>query len=156
MPYKPTGRPSGRPRKSVPPPDGTLPHVSARQWQGLQAETQPFLDGLPPLPIFVEQTTEVAHAAGVTQRTVQRWRHDELYHRGFLWLVRFSISDLQHLHSNRQYVSEQRILEIHAWLGDHWRGPVTSPLDGQTYPTSEEFAAHLVRAKAFHPDCQFW
>src|SRR5262245_50913082 len=133
MPYKPTGRPTGRPRKSIPPPDGRLPHVSARQWRGLQAETQPFLDGLPPLPIFVEETSQVARVAGVNQRTVQRWRHDELYRRGFVWLVRFSISDLQHLHSGRPYVSEQRILEIHAWLADHWRGPVTSPLDGQTY-----------------------
>ena len=64
---------------------------------------------------------------------------------------------LQRLHSNRHYVDEQRILEIHAWLADHWRGPVISPLDGQEYATSDEYAAHLIRAKAFHPDWQqYW
>lgn len=156
MPYRPTGRFSGRPRKVIPPPDGTMPRLAARQWHALRAETQPFLDGLPPLPRFVEETSQVADVAGVTQRTVQRWRHDELYRRGFVWLLRDTISALQRLHSNRRYVFDQRILEVQAWLGDHWRGPVTSPVDGQRYATSDEYAAHLVRAKAFHPDWQNW
>lgn len=152
MPYRPTGRANGRPRKVIPPPDGTKPRLSERQWRALRAETQPFLDRLPPLPSFVEGTSQVAGVAGVTQRTVQRWRKDELYRRGFFWLLRESISALQRLHSNRQYVSEQRILEIHAWLADYWRGPVTSPLAGRAYATSDEYAAHLIRAKAFHPE----
>jgi len=157
MPYKRTGRPVGRPRKSIPPDDGQKPRLPGCQWRALQQEVRPFLEGVPVLPRFVQRTQQVADAAGVTQRTAQRWRKDKLYQRGFHWNLTEVVSYLQHLNISkgqnwRLLADLQQILEVHAWLADHWRGPLRSPLDGQIYSTSEAYAGHLIEAGAFHPE----
>ena len=156
MPYRPTGRPNGRPRKTVPPPDGAKPTLSTRQWWALREETKPFSEEVSPPLGFAAESRLVAGVAGVSQRTVQRWRHDELYARGFRWLLRDCIATLQHLHSKRPWWSwdEQLHLEIHAWIADHWRGPRRSPLDGRLYMNSEDYSTHVIKHKAFHPEWQ--
>jgi hypothetical protein len=148
MPYRPTGRPNGRPRKVIPPPDGTKPRLSARHWRALRAETLPIRSGVSPVVSYVAESWQVARVAGVSWRTVQRWRHEELYRRGFLWLLRGTIAAMRRSHLSDPYSS----LNIFAWVADRWRGPVTSPLDGRRYATAEEYAAHLRAAKAFDPE----
>jgi hypothetical protein len=152
MPYRPTGRPNGRPRKAIPPPDGTKPRLSARQWRALRAETQPILNGVLPIVSYVAESWLVARVAGVSWRTVQRWRHDELYRRGFLWLLQDAIAAMRRSHLSDPYSS----LNIFAWVADRWRGPVTSPLDGRRYATSEEYVDHVIASKAFQPRWQLF
>jgi hypothetical protein len=56
MPYKPTGRPNGRPRKS-PPILGEKPVLTPAQWRGVEAEMR--LEGADNL-LFEESATAVA------------------------------------------------------------------------------------------------
>lgn len=160
MPYKPTGRPPGRPRRSIPLDDGEKPVLRQRQWRALREEVRPFLHGTPVLPYFVQRTVGVAAAAKVAQRTAQRWRRDKCYQRGFRWVVNETIIHLQNLCISKGnlpvILHRQRILELNAWLADHWRGPVKSPLDGQIYTSSEAYAAHLVNSRAYDPEWRSW
>jgi len=152
MPYRLTGRPNGRPRKVIPPPDGMPPNLSMRQWRALGVETAPFFARVPPPVGFIENTRSVARAAGISRRTVQRWRHDELYGRGFLWLLRDVMAALQQLHRNERWLDLYPEDAIYGWVEDNWHRSSRSPLDGRLYTTSEEYALHLLRSRAFHPE----
>jgi hypothetical protein len=75
VPYKPTGRPSGRPKKA-PPDEGARPDLTEKQWVAIQ---------------FVVSTphasdAEIARAANVSRQAVHQWRSDDHFEAGCAWL----------------------------------------------------------------------
>jgi hypothetical protein len=150
VPYKPTGSPPGRPKKIIPPDDGQFPDLPANQRRAIDEEVRPFLEeGIPVITRYVQETWRVALAADVDERTIQRWRKDELYRRGFTYAMQDTIRLLQNDTKHRRVFDYEYKWEAIAWLSDNWKGPITSPLNGKVYYDVEDYAEHVVHAGAF-------
>jgi hypothetical protein len=142
MPYKPTGRPPGRPRKTLPI-TGRKPVLTSAQWRGVRAEFRLDRGG----PLFTGRVTAVAERAGVSRIMVYKWRRDPSYEQGVYWLWgRLMARNLRERNRpprleplNKRQLSAL----IGARICNEWRGPVESPLDGNLYTTLEDYAKHV-------------
>lgn len=151
MPYKPTGRPNGRPRKS-PPTHGGKPVLTPAQLRGVEAEMR--LEGADNL-LFQESATAVATSAGVSVRTVNRWRLDPHYKQGveqrWGWLIARDMREHNRPRRPEPLSEQKRAALISERVNNEWGGPVESPLDGRIYTTPEEYAEHVLAS-----GCIFW
>ena len=146
MPYKPTGRKPGRPRKQLLIPSlGEKPKLKPSQWAALAAEYQSIDWSRDTWPSRAA-LRKVAANAEVSREAVRKWRLDPLYHRGLVWLAAEDVSAALEQESPRpSWLRSKRqsnaLLGVH--LKQHWQGPTVSPLDGKTYDTWEGYLRHL-------------
>jgi hypothetical protein len=154
MPYKPTGRPNGRPPK--------LPPWHRR---AINVELAYVVPGLEPWP-STASVGEVAAAAGVTRRAVRERRKCPLYRAELLRrFERLLAKQLEADHAAEQPPSAPpswwsewtrktwkeidnatRAEWVKVWVERNWTGPTRSPLDGEVYDTREAYIAHLLAA----------
>ncbi|MBL6597986.1 MAG: site-specific integrase [Alphaproteobacteria bacterium] len=96
MPYKPTGRPLGRPKKVYwANPARTKPNLTKNQWAALHYEYRHFrvsalhapepIHEMKPFPSR-RSAAVIARHAKVSRQAVRRWRESEPYCRGLIYL----------------------------------------------------------------------
>lgn len=174
MPYEPSGRPNGRPRKIIPPDDGSKPNLPAFLWRALAVEAEHFAGGREPWP-STARAQKVADEAGVSRRAIEKRRRDDpdpLYRRGLLWLIRERW--IAKLSAKLGAADEEPAADGFAgwevlWRGERqkWRreymlrwarrnwpkkapAAVRSQFDGKVYSDVEAYAEHLL-ANGFMP-----
>jgi len=157
MPYKPTGRPNGRPRKRAPT-DGRRPVLTGRQWAALRYEAKH----------PEANQSEIARAVGVTRSAVSLWQKSPHYVSGRQWLKTMTTNAAMKADLRRQASLIVKRLEAEAaedrarrrksspkpeeWetrlellrgeISRSWRGPVEG-LDGKLYTDPQEYFDHV-------------
>ena len=145
MATKPTGRPLGRPKKELPPDDGSKPDLPEQAWRALAVE---FAYGW----IGVASLRRVAGRAGISQEAVRKWRNKPLYGRGFGWLLaEYWRRQDEGAEAERCKVQEKINARARArlpgWVAARWFGAARSMADGVVYDDPEAYARHLLKAK---------
>lgn len=162
MPYKPTGRPPGRPRKRAPQPDeqGEQPSLSGAKWRALAREYA----GLNWKRVADVNDTRwpsetpaarVAQYAGVSRRVIYKWRNDPWYAQGLIWLMSNELlSNIMNNHDEESALKSEnnRGALLHKYVKDNWDGPTTSPIDGEIYYTIEDYVDHLIEEGVWPAD----
>jgi len=161
MPYKRTGKPAGRPRKTATA-MGSRPSLSSEQWVALDLELASVhwgawvsraSSGDEELPWPSKASlAKIANSVGKSREAVRKWRGSINYWRGLMWLACKKInaensSDEAPAPSPaRSKPSADANLYVH--LKSNWTGPTESPLDGKIYEDVGAFFRHIQQ----HPD----
>jgi hypothetical protein len=152
VPYKPTGRRSGRPPKLIKLPKlGKKPRLTDRQWKALGVEANSLELLKEPWPSRAS-LRNVASEAGVSPEAVRKWRKSPLYRNGLVWLaaqeLKAALSSEPKPATGLARSTRQAHALLHVHLKTNWVGPTISPLDGKTYNDADEYFKHVMA----HPD----
>lgn len=162
LPYKPTGRKPGRPKK-VPTQWGTRPLLSPRQWAALHYELARIgslqdLDGHAwPSHASLGQ---VSRAVGVSREAVRKWRSDPDYRRGLNYLISDLVAATLREHNESEQSKRLRKMprrlqmsptnakrdgdaNLDVFLRQNWTGPTKSMLDGKVYSDPYSYLRHV-------------
>lgn len=155
MPYKPTGRNPGRPKKpaSVSVRGNVRPNLTPNQWRAIRAELN-LLGGrdLDRWPLHVSLNA-VAVRAGVSKNAVWKWRKMDSYRDGLKWLfLRDVVAGVRQelrrdtISHARKLSKEEREFEIWEHVSLHWpqEGEVVSPYDDKVYNSVDAYVRHLM------------
>lgn len=153
VPYKPTGRPNGRPKKPAPV-SGVCPRLTEKQWAAARfvaANPESSLAG-------------VARAVNVSRQAVHQWISDETFKMGRVWLdVQALLKCLEEGDSRRKAEKEAAVrkylgtketafeLLYFSLMADYRRAEAANPgtwsvvsmADGQTYTDPQAYIDHL-------------
>lgn len=156
MPYKRTGKPSGRPRKAVTA-MASRPSLSSEQWAALELEIASIhwgawlsraSSGDEDLPWPSKASlARIANSVGKSREAVRKWRGSVNYWRGLMWLVckkiNAEISTDEAPAPSRTRSKRDADVNLYVHLKSNWTGPTESPLDGKIYEDAEAFFRHV-------------
>jgi len=150
MPYCPTGRPPGRPRKKAYEGKiGDRPNLSQQKWVALTAELRLAQDSdHEPWPSFASLRS-VARYAGVSHQTIWKWRKDPAYRQGFMWLAAHEVNEAFESKPTSKpldnFIGSKRsnLANLHLEIHRTWKGPLDCMACGETIEQPEAYFQHI-------------
>jgi hypothetical protein len=156
MPTTPTGRPRGRPKKLIPPNDGSKPDLPPRAWAAIELEiSSARILTLGQMQRELKQKKNIE----LTRESIRRWRAKPLYQRGVAWLLTKYLTEALNEEDIATKKKERtkrnlaaRIIKRRArarlpkYIERNWYGATRSMHDGAIYTTPEAYTAHLLQA----------
>ena len=150
MPYNPTGRPPGRPKKK--PYDGKIgdrPNLSQQKWRALTRELQGVRDWeREPWPSSASSRS-IADHVGVSHQTICNWRKDPAYRQGLIWLVALLLNEImgstQPSKALQDFLATKRsnLVNFQFEIGREWKGPVVCLACGETFEEAGSYSQHM-------------
>jgi hypothetical protein len=155
---EPIKRGRGRPKKAIPPDDGSKPDLPEHMWTTLEIELSYGDDiGRASLGLMKRRLEENGIKRG--REIICRWRQDPLYQRGFNWLLSQMMDEWLRWDDKADERERAPAKEVEArirarlplWLttGNRWHGAIRSAFNGVIYTTPETYAQHLLDIKRY-------
>jgi hypothetical protein len=138
----------GRPKKVIPPDDGSKPDLPEHMWAAVEIEFSYGWIG----NVSLGKMKQKLEARGIKRgrEIIRRWRLDPLYRRAFGWTLGEWMDRRDAEDENARFDIERlvkrRIQErLPEWLvaNKRWHGSIRSTLDGAIYTTPAAYAEHL-------------
>lgn len=160
MPYKPTGRPAGRPRRGEWANEWRRkPTLSPRQWKAVQVEvewldwdvvlsSQERLNDISKFPSTLS-AGQISVRIHVSRQLVNRWRRSAPYSQGIIWALARAFSKRRAKARRSRRITYQsppsRFAETLDAVKANWpeAGGVRSPLTDKVFDDPGEYAAHI-------------
>jgi hypothetical protein len=140
VPYKPTGAPPGRPRKS------------SNRKRAQQIDLASVKRFGPGRWTFGMKASRLAQQAGVKRQTGYRWRSDPNYQHQLLQLFVDKIIDDLRAEQQRPkapvWLRKDWRERFSSQLEKYWRGPVRSHLNGKLYRSPKAYERHILESNS--------
>jgi hypothetical protein len=148
---EPIKRGRGRPKKVIPPNDGSEPDLPEHMWAAVAIEFS--YGGIGRASLGRMKQKLEARGIKRGREMIRRWRLDPLYSRAFGWILAEWMEQREAEDENAELdiqreVKRRASARLPQWLatGNRWHGATRSMLNGAIYTTPEAYAQHLLDA----------
>ena len=152
-----TGRPPGRPKRELPPDDGSKPDLPPQAWACIDVELSCGGIGRATLGTIKRLLKSEPYRQKLSREAIRRWRRKPLYQRGAQWVLdRVAKGWAEKLEredaaeQTRQELKNEVDARVRArlpqWVEARWFGAIRSIANGVIYTSANSYAAHLLEA----------
>ena len=153
-----TGRPRGRPKRELPPDDGSRPDLPPQAWACIEVELSCGGIGSATLGTIKRHLKSDPYNLKLARESIRRWRRlKPIYQRGAQWLLDQVAEGLDRKYAaceraeqTRQELEKEVVARVRErlpqWVEARWYGAIRSMANGVIYTSPASYTAHLLEA----------